>query len=240
MNRLNVAIVGCGGIARERHIPCWLKNRKTKIVAVCDINESKVKFIAEKLRISGYTNYIEMLDNETIDIVDVVVPTKLHGRIAIAAIQKGKNVVIEKPMAASVEEARKILDLAKIKGVKLSIFHTMKVYPIVPYIKNMIEKKQIGEELFLHFLTSCGRMQPWVMQEGGKLWEVGLHRIYLTNYWFGKIRKVKVYTYNEGLEKNLTLTLFCQEGLSEIHLLDSEYATETITIHGKKKDSNYS
>ena len=228
MNRLNVAIVGCGEIATQRHVPSWLANKKAKIITVCDADESKAKFVAEKLHVPSYTDYIKMLDNESIDIVDIAVPTKLHEKLATAAMQKGKNVIVEKPMAGSVEEAREMINLARHEGVKLSVFHTMKAYPVIWKTKNLLEEGEIGRSFLLHFLTSCGKPQPWVMQQGGKLWEVGIHRIYLTQYLFGKVKKVNVESYGDEVpEENLTLTLFTEKGVSEIHLLNSESGHES-------------
>jgi predicted dehydrogenase len=229
-NRLNAAIVGCGEIAAERHVPSWLADKKAKIVAVCDVDKSKARFMAERLHVTDYTDYMKMLDNESIDVVDIAVPIKLHGKLAIAAMQKGKNVIVEKPLAGSTEEAREMINLAKHMGVKLSVFHTMKAYPVIWKAKNLLEEGEIGRAFLLHFLTSCGKLQPWVMQQGGKLWEVGMHRIYLTQYLFGEVKKVKVEPHGDGApDENLTLTLF-----TEIHLLDSESGSETITIHGEK------
>ena len=232
---MNVAIVGCGAIATERHIPCWLANKKAKIIAVCDVDESKAKFVAEKLHVPSYTDYTKMLENESIDVVDIAVPIKLHGKLAIDAMQKGKNVIVEKPMAGNVEEAKEMINLARSEGVKLSVFHTMKAYPVIWKAKNLLEEGEIGRAFLLHFLSPCGKLQPWVMQQGGKLWEAGIHKIYLTQYLFGEVKKVKVESYGDEIpEENLTLTLFTEKGVSEIHLLDSESGSETITIHGEK------
>jgi predicted dehydrogenase len=232
---LNIAIVGCGEIATERHIPSWRTNKKAKIAAVCDIDESKAKFVAEKIHVPSYTDYMKMLTNRNIDVVDIAVPIKLHGKLAIAAMQEGKNVIVEKPLAGSVEEARAMIDTAGHMGVKLSVFHTMKAYPVIQKAKNLLEGREIGEPFLLHFLTSCGKLQPWVIQQGGKLWEVGIHRIYLTQYLLGKVKKVRTESYGKAPRENLTLNLFTEKGLSEIHLLNSEFnPSETITIHGEK------
>lgn len=175
-----------------------------------------------------------MLENEFIDIVDIAVPIKYHAEIAIYALRKRKHVIIEKPIAANSKEAEEMIKTAKLEDVKLSVFHTMKAYPIIQKTKKIIDDNEIGKTFLLHFLVSVGKLQPWVSQQGGELWEVGMHRIYLVQYLFGKINHIKVQTSDFPL-RSQTLTLFTEKGIGEIHLLNSDFnCPDAITIHGKE------
>lgn len=238
---LEVGVVGCGEIAVERHIPAWIKCNKAKVVAVVDINEEKAKKVVRRFHIPRYyTDYYEMLEKEEgIFIVDICTPLGLHKEHAIEACKDGKHVLVEKPMAESAESCQEMIEASMHNKVMLSVFHTMREYPAVRLAKRWLDEGKIGTAHFLHFLTSYGELQPWVKSQGGVLWEVGIHRIYLTLYFLGKIRKVRAFSLDNRdlLEtENIKIMTYAEQGVGEIHLMGThgKIGEEKISIYGTK------
>lgn len=236
MKKLKLAIIGCGSISIERHIPSALKNKKIDLVAICDIDEDKLKILTKRFKISKYYfDYKEMLEKEEIDIVDIATPLQVHKEQALTAIGMGKHVIVEKPMAATSKEADEIINSARKKGIKLSVYHTMKAYPIVEEIKRIIENKELGNISLLNFLTTYGTLQPWLLkQKWGALWEIGIHRIYLTDYLLSGIKEVEAESYDG--QKNFSMTFFSENGVGEVHIVNSGFdkASDFLTIYGEK------
>jgi len=116
MKRINVAVIGCGYIAEHYYIPNLLSIPEAKLVALCDINEERLKIIRSKINlphISFYKDYNKILERDYIDAVVICNPTRTHVKIVLDAIKMDKHVFIEKPMAISLNEAKGIVSIAK-------------------------------------------------------------------------------------------------------------------------------
>jgi predicted dehydrogenase len=114
-----IAIIGCGGIANGKHMPSLSKLKNVEMVAFCDIVVEKAKEAAEKYgkgETKVYENYKEVLKDSSIDIVHVCTPNDAHAEIAIAALEAGKHVMCEKPMAKTAADARLMVAAAKRSG----------------------------------------------------------------------------------------------------------------------------
>src|SRR5690554_1677894 len=102
MKKLKVGIIGCGGIANGKHMPSLAKLDTVEMVAFCDIVEDRAidaakRFGTEDAKV--YTDYKELLKDESIDVVHVCTPNKSHSFITIDSLEAGKHVMCEKPMA---------------------------------------------------------------------------------------------------------------------------------------------
>src|SRR5437016_14634984 len=109
--RLNVAIVGCGLVAKARHIPALRRlGNKVRIAALCDQNRTLATETAKLFHVSRtYTSLTQLLDNERIDVVDLCVPPGVHASLAIEALNHGCHVLMEKPMALSVNDCDELI-----------------------------------------------------------------------------------------------------------------------------------
>ena len=114
---LKVALVGVGGISGA-HIPAWESMADTELVALCDIRPEQMEKYTDKRR---YTDFDEMLEKEEIDILDICLPTYLHADFSVKAMERGINVLCEKPMADSTAAAEQMLEAAKRSGKLLQI-----------------------------------------------------------------------------------------------------------------------
>ena len=124
MSKIKVGIIGCGGIANQKHLPALSRRTDVEIVAFCDIIEERAVKAAKEYGVEGAlvcTDYKELLARKDIDVVHVLTPNKQHSFITVDALESGKHVMCEKPMAINSAEAKKMLDAAKRTGKKLTI-----------------------------------------------------------------------------------------------------------------------
>lgn len=123
MKQLNVAVVGAG-IYGIHHVDVYYQNPYVNLVAVCDYSEEIRKKIKEKYGVNTYADVSEMLENENLDAASIATPDHLHVEPALACIEKGVNLLIEKPLATTVEDCQKIYDAAKENNVRVAVdFH---------------------------------------------------------------------------------------------------------------------
>lgn len=187
---LKVGIIGCGGIAKGKHMPSLAKLKNVEMVAFCDIIKEKAEFAAEKFGASDakvYTNYKELLEDSEIDVVHVCTPNKSHSFITVDALEAGKHVMCEKPMAKTTEEAKKMLEAAKRTGKKLTIGYQNRFRSDSQHLKKMCEGGELGEIYYAKGHAIRRRAVPtWGVflneeeQGGGPLIDIGTHALDLT------------------------------------------------------------
>ena len=139
MKKLRAGIVGCGGIANAKHLPAMEKCGLYEVVAFCDIipeqaQETKEKFGSSDAKV--FTDYRELV-KEDLDVVYVTTPNRSHSEISIAAMEAGKDVMCEKPMARTYAETEKMLETAKRTGRVLNIAYQNRYRPDSAYLKEM-------------------------------------------------------------------------------------------------------
>ena len=119
MSKLKIGIIGCGGIANDKHMPAMAKQTDVELVAFCDLIVERAEKAAKDYGVAGakvYTDYHQLLDDKSIVAVHVLTPNVLHCQITCDALEAGKHVICEKPMAANIEDAQKMMDTAKRTG----------------------------------------------------------------------------------------------------------------------------
>lgn len=191
--KVRVGIIGCGGIARNKHIPSLLKLKQVEIVAVCDILEALTTEAAKQMgekygkEVRIYTDYNELLQDGSIDVVHVCTPNKSHAAISIAALEAGKHVMCEKPMAKTSAEAQMMVEAARRTGKKLTIGYNNRHRPDSIYLKQVCERGDLGEIYFAKAHAIRRRAVPtWGVflneeeQGGGPLIDIGTHALDLT------------------------------------------------------------
>jgi len=118
---LRAALIGCGNIGAGGHLPAYAHIPEAELVAVCDAVEELAHAAAERSGATVYTDYRRLLEQEDIEMVDICLPTYLHAQAVIAAMEAGKHVLCEKPMAHTLEAADAMIEAAQTNGVKLMI-----------------------------------------------------------------------------------------------------------------------
>lgn len=187
MSKVRVGIIGCGGIANGKHMPSLSKVEDAEMVAFCDIireraEEAKHKFGSEQAAV--YENYLDLLKDPTIETVHVCTPNDSHAEISIAAMEAGKHVMCEKPMAKTAADARRMLEAAKRTGMKLSIGYQNRFRSDASFLNDACRKDELGEVYFAKAHAIRRRAVPtWGVfldeekQGGGPLIDIGTHAL---------------------------------------------------------------
>ncbi|MBE6601395.1 MAG: Gfo/Idh/MocA family oxidoreductase [Ruminococcaceae bacterium] len=187
---IKVGIIGCGGIANGKHMPSLKKVADCEMVAFCDIvleraEEAKEKFGTPDAKV--YTDYKELLKDPEIEVVHVCTPNRSHSFITVDALEAGKHVMCEKPMAINSIEAKKMLDAAKRTGKKLTIGYQSRFRDDSQYLKSEVESGTFGDIYYARAISLRRRAVPtWGVflneyeQGGGPLIDIGTHALDLT------------------------------------------------------------
>ena len=143
--RLGIGVVGAGRWANWAHLPGWVRDERCQLVAVCDSELERAQRAAAEFGADvAVADYRELLERDDIDIIDVVTRDTEHFEINCAAIQAGKHVLSEKPVAHDYRDVRMIADLAVSKGLKTKVGFTFRYSPAVRYLKDMIDRGDLG------------------------------------------------------------------------------------------------
>lgn len=168
MNRLKVGVIGTGFIG-PAHIEALRRTGLADVVALADINDEVAKTKAEELSIPiSYGNYKDLLANPDIDIVHVCTPNHLHFSMSKEAMEAGKHVVCEKPLAMNSEEAAELVKIAKAQGVVNAIHFNLRFYPVMHHVKAMIESGELGEI----FAVNGSYQQDWLFYQTDYNWRL--------------------------------------------------------------------
>ncbi|WP_409344926.1 Gfo/Idh/MocA family protein [Paenibacillus sp. MBLB4367] len=198
MKLVRVGVIGTGSIS-ACHLSAYRKNSRTIIAAVCDLNEERARKAADQYDVEQvYTDYRELLANPEIDAVSICTWNDTHAEIAIAALQAGKHVLVEKPMCRTVEEALRMEEAVRKSGKLLQIGYVRRFDPNARMLEEFARKGEFGD-LYYAKATSVRRLgNPggWFADVersgGGPLIDIGVHIIDLSWYLMGKPKAVSV------------------------------------------------
>ena len=189
---VKVGIIGCGGIANGKHMPALKQLPNVQMVAFCDIIEERAIKAAKEFGTPDakvYTDYKELLKDETIEVVHVLTPNREHADISIDAMYADKHVMCEKPMAKSAADAQRMYDAAVATGKKLTIGYQHRKKPEAQYAKKYIEEGNLGEIYYANCYALRRRGTPnWGVflneeeQGGGPIIDIATHSLDLTLY----------------------------------------------------------
>ncbi len=205
MNKVRIAIVGCGGIANQKHMPSIkAQGDKAEMVAFCDILPERAQKAAAQYGAPGakvYTDYREMLADKSIDfdVVHVCTPNVAHCPITVAAFEAGKHVMCEKPMAHCTADARKMLEAWKKSGRKFTIGYQNRFRVDTQTLHASCEAGELGEIYFAKAHALRRRAVPtWgvfpnkALQGGGPLIDIGTHALDITLWMMNNYEPVSV------------------------------------------------
>ena len=188
--KLKVGIIGCGGIANGKHMPSLRNLDVCEMTAFCDIIVERAEKAAAEYGVEGakvYTDYKELLRDGSIDVVHVCTPNRAHSFITVDALEAGKHVMCEKPMAINSAEALKMLEAAKRTGKKLTIGYQSRQTNANQYLKREAEAGTFGDIYYARALALRRRAVPtWGVflseeeQGGGPLIDIGTHALDMT------------------------------------------------------------
>ncbi len=189
-DKVRVGIIGCGGIANGKHMPSLKQLSNVEMVAFCDIvveRAEKAKAEYGTPDAAVYEDYKKLLEDKTIDVVHVCTPNRAHSFITVDALEAGKHVMCEKPMAINSVEALKMVEAAKRTGKKLTIGYQSRQRPDAQFMKAEAEAGTFGDIYYAKATAIRRRAVPtWGVflneyeQGGGPLIDIGTHALDLT------------------------------------------------------------
>ena len=198
--KLKIAVIGCGNISGS-HLQAYAKNPAVEIYALCDINEKNLKRRAEEYGVTRlYADKDQMLrELPEIDAVSVCTWNAAHAECAIAALNAGKHVLCEKPMAMNAAQAQEMLETARRNNRLLMIGFVRRFGNDCAILKDFIDHGQMGELYYAKatYLRRKGCPGGWFGDKsrsgGGPLIDLGVHVIDLTRYLMGNPKPVSIY-----------------------------------------------
>ncbi|MCR5005234.1 MAG: Gfo/Idh/MocA family oxidoreductase [Clostridiales bacterium] len=190
MSKIKVGIIGCGGIANQKHLPALSRRSDVEIVAFCDIIEERAVKAAKEYGVPGAlvcTDYKELIAIPEIETVHVLTPNVSHCELTCAALDAGKHVICEKPMAATPDDAKKMIEARDRSGKLLTIGYQNRYRQDSLTLKSICEAGGLGEIYYARAHAIRRRAVPtWgvfpnkALQGGGPLIDIGTHALDLT------------------------------------------------------------
>lgn len=179
---IRAGVIGVGAMGRH-HARVYTEIEGVELVAIADPDAARRDEIARRYKIAGYADYLEMLERERPDVVSVAVPTQLHYQVAVDVIERGVHLLIEKPIASTVEEAKDIIRRADERGLKLAAGHVERFNPAVIELKKRLEQGELGRV----FLAHTRRLGPFPerVQDMGVIIDLATHDLDVMCYLLG-------------------------------------------------------
>jgi predicted dehydrogenase len=212
MPKVRVAIIGSGSICRHRHAPEYAANENAEIVAFADRVPERAKYCADKFGGKAYEKWQDVVALKDVDAVSVCTPNALHAPISIAALEGGKHVLCEKPMATSAEQATAMIQAANKAGKFLMIGHNQRLASLHVKAKQILESGIIGKVITFRTSFSHGGPEGWSIEgKGGwffdkkqafvgAMGDLGVHKADLLRWLLGE-EIVEVSSFVDRLEK---------------------------------------
>jgi len=180
-------IIGCGDVVRKRVASAILGHSQSELVAACRRNEQKLNSFCDEYDVpQRFASAEQLIAADGIDAVYIATPVNLHAPLAIAAMQAGKHVLVEKPMAISPKECEQMLAASESTGRQLGVAYYRRFYPVYLRMKKLLDEAALGNLLSIQIVTSAPLPPPgsdgfWRVDlkqgGGGPLMDVGSHRL---------------------------------------------------------------
>jgi len=230
---MKVGIIGAGAIARRGHLPVYGTIRQVEVVGIVDIDEALARKVAKEFRIPRYySNYKELLRDDSVEIVDICTPPQTHLEIIRKVAQTGKHILVEKPLALSLEDALRTQEVVNKNGVKLCIMYEWRYFPAVLAVKERIFKGYLGKIVTMHGVglvpfPTHWTLNTWLYHQGGALYDFGPHLIDMILWFkdFAPVRRVYA-SGGDFTQKNMN---FINYAVINIEFEDGSIATADIS-----------
>jgi UDP-N-acetylglucosamine 3-dehydrogenase len=179
---MRAGVIGTGAMG-QHHVRIYDQMENVELVGISDISENRVNELSGQYGIKGYTDHKKLLD-EGLDVVSIVVPTTLHVSIGLDVINSGAHLLMEKPIADTLNNAIKLTNAADDMGITLMIGHIERFNPAVIKLKEIINSGILGKIVSI----STRRVGPYNprIRDVGVILDIGVHDIDVISYLYGK------------------------------------------------------
>jgi UDP-N-acetylglucosamine 3-dehydrogenase len=190
---IRTAVIGVGSMGKN-HARVYTELPDVELVAVADADGEIAGAVGKRLGVKAYQDYQEMLSTEHPEAVSIAVPTALHMEVAMAAMQAGADILIEKPIAATVDEAKFLIEQASVSGRKLMVGHIARFNPAIQVLKQKLEAGALGRI----FQIICRRVGPFParIRDVGVVVDLAPHDLDIMRYLTG-LEPLRVYAETE-------------------------------------------
>lgn len=195
---MKVAIIGCGSIARQRHAHEYGLNKNVEIAGFFDFVKERAEELVKIYGGKAYDSLDELFADKSVDAVSVCVANAYHAETTIKALEAGKHVLCEKPMAISLEDCEKMIAAAKANGKRLMIGQNQRLTPAHKKAKEIIASGKMGKVLSFSTIFAHGGPESWSIEKSKNTWffkksaaafgsmaDLGIHKIDLIRYLIG-------------------------------------------------------
>lgn len=205
---MNIAIIGCGAIAKMRHAPAVAADWDATLCAVCDPVKANADALAGTYHTRAVYDIDEVLRDDTVDAVIICTPERFHCANVVAALKAGKHVLCEKPLAMNADEGRQILEAWQASGKTLMVAFSQRLYDAHRIAKKLLDEGAIGKPIAFRTALAHRGVEYATIEAptpdfydrklagiGDVMLSVGCHRVDLVSYLFGaKIAAVSALT----------------------------------------------
>jgi UDP-N-acetylglucosamine 3-dehydrogenase len=190
---IRTAVIGVGSMGKN-HARVYTELPDVQLVGVADADGEIAGAVGKRLGVKAYQDYQEMLAAEHPEAVSIAVPTALHMEVAMAAMQAGADILIEKPIAATVDEAKFLIEQASVSGRKLMVGHIARFNPAIQVLKQKLEAGALGRI----FQIICRRVGPFParIRDVGVVVDLAPHDLDIMRYLTG-LEPLRVYAETE-------------------------------------------
>lgn len=253
MERTRVGVIGLGGIAQLVHLPILSKLETVKLVSVAEINKNRLKTVGEKYPgTKQYVDFREMISSDDLDAVIIATPTDTHEMIALECLDGKKNILIEKPVARNLKEAKEIaLAAKKVKKVAM-VGMNSRFRPDTMLLRSIVNSGELGDLFYINcsWLRQKSSIQKWFVNKnlsgGGVIIDLGIVILDLALWMMGdnNIESVSVqkfdHTKNQIEDSAVGLIRFQNGEVVNFEVSWELYASSdsfNLTVHGTKGTS---
>ncbi len=179
---IRAAVIGVGSIGRH-HVRIYNLLDDVQLVAIADTDEARRSAISRRYKVAAYASYQELFDREQVDVVSVAVPTVNHREVSLCAIEHGVHVLVEKPIAATVEEADEMIRRAAERKLTLTVGHVERFNPALVELKRRLDAGELGHVFQLH----GRRLSPFpaYIRDVGVAMDLATHELDIMRYLVG-------------------------------------------------------
>jgi predicted dehydrogenase len=198
MNSIGIAIIGCGGVTLQNHLPGLQLCKEVKLTAICDINPATLETARQQTGVTAVsTNWEDIVKRDDVQAVIIATPNVSHPPIAIAAAQHGKHILCEKPLALNYGDAKAMAEAADRANVRHMTAFTYRFVPAMRYLHHLVQKGELGKP---YHYRSC-RLQDWGTRNlgwrqqrklagTGELGDMLSHRIDFAHHLIGPMKRL--------------------------------------------------
>lgn len=244
--RFRAGMVGAGNIC-EFHVAAVKKLAPdVELVGVCDLDAERARTNAEKWGTTAHKD-LDALVAAGANVIHVLTPPASHGKIALAALERGCHVIVEKPVTEDPDEAKKIDELARKKGLTVTVNHSLLFDPQVKRALDAVKAGALGQIVSVDILRGSeyppyegGPLPPWYRDAGYPFRDIGVHCLYLIQELLGPIEDVDARWGSLGGDPNLAFdewraVVRCARGLGQFQLTYNTRPMQSqLIIHGTK------